>query len=270
MFLALQIATTSRGLNVHESHETEANKRLFSQIFDVFVTPEVKRRQEAGLIPKPVNLTAAQVIFYPDGRPNEVRINSEVRGQFKATTKVDLTEERIGDPVYAHEIEGLHAFQLLDDDDPDCGHITILRISDWWWISFDFIYNKGISANHIEAANQFLENAEHSLNRGHWSAFVDCLFSAAELSAKAVLLGTPDPRLRESKSHGMIHDRINQWAHLGNVAQSQVDVFNRLSQLRASARYSPGSLSIERRRAEEWLQAVRELRDRANQQLQRE
>ena len=253
-----------------ESHKTESDERFFSEILDIFVTPEVKRRQEAGLIPKPFALTAAQVIFYPDRRPNEVRINSEVQGQFKAETKIDLTGKQKGDPVYAHEIEALHAFRILNDDDPDCGHITILRIGDWWWITFDLIYNKGISARHIEAANQFLENAEHSLNKGHWSAFVDCLFSAAELSAKAVLLVTPDPRFREKTSHKAIHQRFNQWGHLGNIEQSQVVVFNRLSKLRASARYSPGSLSIERKQAEQWLQAVRELRDRANQQLPEE
>lgn len=234
----------------------------------MWVTPEVERRQAAGIIPRPVELTAAQIIFYPDRRPTEVRINSEVRGFIKLHTKPGVEKQK-GDPIYAHEVEGHSAFELADDDDPDCGHITIVRFGDSWAVSFDFIYNKGLSSRHIDTADQFLEAADHAFNNQMWSPFVDCLFSAAELLAKSILLGTPDPGFREKATHKSIHNRFNRWGHLGNIEQPHVHVFNQLSQLRASARYVSGCLSIDDKQAGEWLEAIRELREKARQRIPR-
>lgn len=242
-------------------NEPEIWQRAFTQILDIWVTPEVERRQAAGTLPKPVELLTAQVIFYPDHRTNEVRINSEVKGLGKMNLKPGIEKQK-GDRVCDHELDGIEDFRLSDDDDPDCGHITIIRINDSWLLSFDCIYNKRLSAEHINVADQFLKTANHALTNELWSPFVDCLFSAAELLAKSILLNSySDPKFRAKANHRSIQSRFNRWAHLGNVDRSHANALNALARLRGSARYLTGDLSVEHSQAVEWLNAVSGMRE---------
>jgi hypothetical protein len=169
---------------------------------DLWVTPEVERRQAAGAIPKPFNLHAAQVIFYADARPHEIRLNEEVRAIGKVKLKQGVSKQK-GAPIYSNEIEDYEAFRLPDDEDPNCGHITLHRFADQWSLAFDLIYNKGISSEHLAAAEEFLKSAEAALEQGHYRVVVDNLFSASELAAKALLLTTPLPGKGTKMGRGM-------------------------------------------------------------------
>jgi uncharacterized protein (UPF0332 family) len=232
-------------------------ENTFRQVMDLWVTPEVERRQAAGAIPKPFNLHAAQVIFYADGRPHEIRLNEEVRAIGKVKLKQGVAKQE-GDPIYSNEIEGYEAFRLPDDEDPNCGHITLHRFADQWSLAFDLIYNKGISSEHLAAAEEFLKSAEAALERGHYRVVVDNLFSASELAAKAVLLTTPLPGEGTKMGHGRIHSRFNLQARLGNVSAGHRDAFNQLSHLRSSARYLSRPLTISEVEVTELLAAVRD------------
>jgi len=57
----------------------EIARNASKHFMDIFITPEVMRRQAIGELPQPVDLRAAQIIFYPDGKKPTVRINSEVK-----------------------------------------------------------------------------------------------------------------------------------------------------------------------------------------------
>jgi uncharacterized protein (UPF0332 family) len=218
-------------------------KRTFEQIMEIWITPEVIRRQEAGLISRPYDLKAGQIILHADGRPNEVRLNDEVRALGKVKLKDGLNKSK-GDPVYAHEIENYESFRLPDDEDPNCGHITIIRFGDQWSLAFDAIYNKGIAAKHLSAARQFIAAAQQALESNSLRVFVDTCFSAAELTAKAILLTSPIPGESHKMTHGRIHARYNLQAKFGNVDASHKDALNRLATLRGSARYLNNELHI--------------------------
>ena len=73
-----------------ESRDDEEDfaRKASKNLLDVFVTPEVTRRQERGELPRPLDLRAAQIIFYADGRKPLIRINEEV----KAIAKVKLEQ----------------------------------------------------------------------------------------------------------------------------------------------------------------------------------
>jgi hypothetical protein len=103
---------------------------------DIFITPEVIRRQESGELPRPLELRGAQIIFYPDGRRPKVRINSEVKVLAKMNLKPGI-ENDYGDGVYANELEGLDELMLTEEDDPDCGHVTIPKFNGRWIMAFD-------------------------------------------------------------------------------------------------------------------------------------
>ena len=70
-----------------EIDENQFAQRSFQQFMDLFVIPEVRSRQKNGLLEDPINIQAAQVIFYPDGKRPEVRINTEVKAQSVVTLK---------------------------------------------------------------------------------------------------------------------------------------------------------------------------------------
>lgn len=248
-----------------EEHDqnNEFGHKVFEQFMDLFVTPEIKRRQETGELGKPLDLWAAQIVFFPDGRKPQVRINSEVRAISKMKLKPGISK-KAGEPIFEHELEGLEEINLTEEDDSDCGHAILLRIGAKWIIAFDFRYNKALSKKHIETAEQFYESAEFSFSQRNWSSFIDNLFSVAELLAKSILLSMPDPKFRKKASHKAIQLRYNRFADLGNVEAAYRETFNKLPGLRDSARYLKGDISISEDEARRLLKIVKNMMEDAN------
>lgn len=224
-------------------NDQEFSKKAIQNIVDIFITPEVERRQEAGKLPKPVELKFTQVILFPDKRKTLVRINEEVRATAKINYKPGISKKP-GDPIYENEIESIDHVELGPDDDPDCGHIFIYFKGNTVWLSFDFRRNRSLARLHIQRAREYFNTASQCIQNGRLSTFIDNLFNAAELSAKALLLVMYDypPSLREKAGHRGIHIRYNQFANLGNVVPQYKTTYNKLAGLRDSARYLKGTL----------------------------
>jgi len=237
--------------------------KAFQQFMELFVVPELKRRQEAGTLPKPVELTAFQIIWFPDGRERLIRINEEVRAHLVVKLK-DGTEPALGTTVFWDDVEQVQGIRLTDDDDADCGHATYIRAGKGWVGQWDAIYNKGTARKHLERGDEFLHVAEHAINNGKLAPCIDNLFSAAELIAKANLLLLFEFRMREKSSHKGVANRLNYQFHLGNIEQDRRDAFNRLAALRYPARYlDAGALAVDETEAQELLTAIKALRDDA-------
>lgn len=245
------------------SEDIEFGNRLLRQFIDLYFMPEITKRQDAGTLPKPLDFRVGQVLFFVDRKEPEVRINSEVKALAKVRAE---TSKQPGDPVYEREVTSIRELHLTDEDDPDCGHATFLRLGDRWHIFFDFRYNKALSREHIQAAKQFYESAEYSATKGNWRPFVDSLFNAAELCAKAELLFTPDKRFRKNADHKTVKKRYNLWADLGNVKAEFRDTFNKLYALRDRARYLKGKLSISTEEAKQLLKTVNSMIDTTSQE----
>ena len=124
--------------------ENKTWENMFHQVMDLWITPEVKRRQEQGLLPKPLNLWVAQVVFFADGRPHQIRINEEVKVVFRVKLKKGVSKLK-GEAIYSDEVELYDLTRLPESENQDCGHITLNRVGDAWHISFDLRYNKQIS-----------------------------------------------------------------------------------------------------------------------------
>jgi uncharacterized protein (UPF0332 family) len=250
--------------------DEELGRRVFQQFIDLFFRPEIERRRGAGALPAPLVLRKAQVVFYPDGRRPEVRLNDEVRAVAKVRFKPGAMEgRRVGDEITADEIDDISEVMLKDEDDPDAGHATFIQVGKRWCMAFDFRYNKGLSERHLNDAREFLEAARHSQERSAWSAFVDNLFSAAELAARALLLVLPDREFRRKATHKAIHARFNRFANLGSVAPEGRAVFNKLYGLRPSARYGANAISFDRAEAETLLRDVENLIHEVSQTMSR-
>lgn len=221
--------------------DEEARRRTFEHAMELWFEPEIRRRQDAGLAPKPFPLIAAQVIIYPDHRPHEVRLNEEV----KAIATPHMKEGKSltpGQLVYEDDVDGISDFSLADIDDPDCGHFTIAIIRGRWFGSFDFRYNKHKCSILLAAAQEFFESAAEAAEKGRFRPAIDNLFSAAELAAKAYILTAPVKNEGESKKHGRIRARFNMSARHGNIESEQTKAFNDLLEARSNARYVEGDI----------------------------
>lgn len=250
------------------NQKKEFSRTVFNQFMDLYITPEILKRQETGELEKPLNLRAAQIIFFSDGRKPQVRINSEIRAFAQVKLKSGISK-KAGEPIFEHEVEGLKEIHLTEGDDPDCGHATLVRIGDSWIIAFDFRYNKAFSAKHLETAKQFCETAEFSFNQKNWAPFIDNLFSAAELVARCILLSMPDPKFRKKATHRAIQMRYNRFANLGNVEPVHRKTFNKLSGLRDRARYLKEDITISETEARNLLDTVKKMVEDASRWLAR-
>jgi hypothetical protein len=242
--------------------DDESKQRLFSIFFDTYITPEVLRRHDAGRLQIPVDLHAAQIVFYPDGRPPLVRLDAEVKAI--GTTKLrDGVARASGEAVYEDDIDEIVGIELSDEDDPDCGHATLMRIKGRWILGFDFRYNKALARRHVETASHFYDAATFAVDRGYLEVAIDNLFSAAELLARASLLSFSGPEFRQKTTHKDIQIKYNRFASLGNVQPDHQSTFNRLSGLRTSARYLKGEVDIDQNEVGTLMVTVKDMIGRA-------
>ena len=242
----------------NQSQPDEFGQRVFQQFMELYINPEVMGRQEARELPKPLDLRTAQIIFFSDGRKTLFRINEEIKAIAKVKYKQGISKA-VGEPIFQHEIEGLEEINLIVDDDPNCGHAMLIKINGRWTIAFDFRYNKGLARNYIKTASEFYEAAEFSFTKKNRSAFVDNLFNCAELSAKVILMLSPEPGFLKRAKHKLIQSKYNQFADLGNVDETHRNALNKLSGWRISARYLKGNISISEDEAIRLLAVVKDM-----------
>ena len=213
----------------------EFDRSVVQQFLDLFVVPEIQRRREEGA-EHPLHLHLAQIIFYPDGRLNEVRLNDEVNIRVKVKLRGDLQRNStVGDSVEWSDIESFERMELTEGDDPNCGHATLFHHNGGWHVSFDFRYNKELSRSHLLAAKQFLSAAQHAKDNQYWAVFIDVLCSASELTAKAFLLGMPGEGIINARSHDAVKTQANWHRKLGNLPDTYVGSLNRVWGLRNPA-----------------------------------
>ena len=208
-------------------------ENLIRQVFDLWLTPEIERRRDAGLLPHDFDLRGAQVIFEADAAAPGVRLNSEVAvvATFKSTGPVEE-----GQAVSEAEVGDLLDLSLTTGDS-NAAHVTIVRLRDTWVVAFDFRYNASMMADHVASAEQFLELARIALGNGWLSACVENLWAGTELMAKAFLLSQPIEKYQTSKKHGVVRAGFNLFGRQGAVDPRFPALLNQLEALRPSARY---------------------------------
>lgn len=202
---------------------------------------------------------AARPGFVKARQPPQVRFNDEVVGALEVKTTKAVNA---GDPVYFSDIADISRFEL-NSADADAGHFTVFKWDGGWRIFFDFQRNRRSAADLVASAEQFTATAELALERGFQGPFVDNLFNASELLARARLITAAAED--EVKTHRMVGAKINLWGRLGNVEERFLSLFNELSRLREQARYRGGAPVL---KADDPLERIRaeisSLRQRLN------
>jgi HEPN domain-containing protein len=214
-------------------------KALWEQVWANWVSPEIEVRREMGRLPAGFELRAAQIIFCPDAEVPTVRLNEEVVAVARVKIEGPIAK---GQAIFENQIQDVESVDLTDSD-PDSGHCTLLRVKDHWHIAFDLRRYATHVGEMVRLSGQFLDTATLALTSGSTEAFVDNLFSAVELLAKAqlVLFGGHDPA---SRKHSAIHPHFNMWGKLGNTRAEYVRLLNDLAKMRPKARYMEGPLTL--------------------------
>jgi hypothetical protein len=206
----------------------EGQQRFLQQAFSLWVAPEIQRRGDGGLLPSNFEFLAAQIVFWPDGRPLEVRLNEEVRCSFLVEPARDIVAE-------VDKLIGLDDINRVIEirppsEEADAGHVTILCLRESWCFTFDFTYNNARVANTLKAAREFLIAAHESAEKGRYRPFVDALFSAVELMAKALMLCSPAVAA-PSWSHNKIKWQLNLRRKEKVVGGDFAELLNELAKL---------------------------------------
>jgi uncharacterized protein (UPF0332 family) len=226
------------------------------QAFELWINPEIERRQREGRLEKPVELCAAQVVFNADSGV-EVRINSEVRGRAQVRVNRPI---QAGDAIAIGDIAQIVDLELIEGD-ANSAHITLIRSGvDMWTITFDARYNRSIAKAMAAVAGEYIAVARYALERGFYRGLVDNLYSAVELAAKGRLILIPNPKMLESKTHGYIVTHFNLFGgKLGNAPESHVKLLNTLSERRGPAKYKMQPFAMAPAEAQDLLREGEEM-----------
>ncbi len=240
----------------------EASNRLFQNCIDLFINPEIEKRQNMGEITRFEEITKAQIIFFADNKERIVRLNDEVRAIIEIKLKDGIQKEK-GEDILANEVEAIYSAKIPDETYSDCAYIIMIKYGDNWYISFDFRYNKALSKGYIEKANEFIECASFGLSQNYLGATIDNLFGAIELISKAILLVSPTSKMMDKTNHCVIKNSFNYFIHVGNLSKDYSKTYNKLSKLRSKARYSSEKLEIPKDELKEITYSVKSLKKEA-------
>jgi hypothetical protein len=219
----------------------EVGARLFADMDEHFIAPEVTRRRETGEWSADDRVWRFQVLMPPDGE-NEVRLNEQVSGTVEAVATRALEQ---GEDVMLEDISGVKGYEPRPED-AGVPHVTAFAHRDGWSIAFEFSYRHPRRFEYLELAGGFAATAHEALAAGRLGVALDNAYSAVELLAKAELLSchpTIDDAL-VANSHGGVATPYSLWARLDNTEAGFVRLLYRLQELRPAGRYLNKQLAL--------------------------
>jgi len=239
--------------------QTEFTNTVLQNAFQLWFEPEIHRRQETGLLPKPFHIFAAQVLL-EIGKQPIISFNDQVRGVLKAGVDANATAEiKKGDTVPFDTVADIQGLQLTENE-ANASHLTAILHRNVWYLLFDFRYNAARVARHLRVAHEFLSAAEGALEKQHLNAAIDNLFAGVELCAKADLLMLPDERVLSRTRHGFVATHFNlHGGKNGNIDSEFVELFNTLSGNWLKARYPDDSLGTSAATVGGWLETTKRM-----------
>jgi len=227
----------------------------------IYILPEIEKRQKLKIVPNPYPLKMAQVIISPKARQNiEIRLNEEVSAIAYLKLKNGIGKEK-GDFIYSTEVDEIKEVVFSEDDNPNNAHIFLIYTGDKWFLYFDFRYNKAIVLQHIDRSDEFLNSAEFSKEKKYWGPFIQNLFDASELLQKSILLLHANEIAMTAKSHDLIRSQFYLFFKNKKETAEFVETVKKLNDLRPSARYLRGELTITEEEANHFLSDIKALRE---------
>lgn len=241
---------------VEAAHE-EAGETMFDSMTEIWVTPEVERRRQAGTWGADDVVYRFQVQFLDEDEVI-VRVNDEVKGMLmvKATGPVEE-----GQDVYMEDFSAISGYQLPDEH-AHHPHVTAVFHHETWFMAYQLGHRDQSRHEVLAAGREFLAAAAADLQERRLRPFFDNANSAVELLAKAELLScAPTIEIaRGCGSHRTLSQAYNVWVgHLKNGDRRFSDALNRLAKLRRQGRYLTTELEADEDEANEILGVLQDM-----------
>jgi HEPN domain-containing protein len=209
-------------------------EKIFQQVMDIFIIPEIERRKKDGRIKENFILRAGQIVLSRD-KGNSVRLNEEVKAIAKSIAAKSIKKNQL---VFEDDIKNIEKVELIGED-KNYAHITLLLFKNKWLIFTDFRYDMEDSSQHLHASKEFYNSAIENLKNKRLRPFYENSFAAAELSTKASLMLFVDKK--NLNNHENRTKNLEKWAELGNIPKIFSDTLKKLAtSIRYSARYLQG------------------------------
>jgi hypothetical protein len=223
------------------------SRNVVNSIFDVFIVPELARRNMAlGRD----DIRKVVVELDPDRRHPRVSINENA----KIVAHISATREiAAGEQVTESDINEVFAVMPAEVG-PNSGYVVFAIINGNQHIVFDFRYNKERVADLIARAREFLGVA-YQCAADAPAVACDLAFSAAELSVQAQMLLMQ----QRTKSHSDRQDWLDSWADHSNSPLEHSAALRDLHQYRASGRYAEVPFIVDAQHLENLLAIVKDM-----------
>jgi hypothetical protein len=141
----------------------EGARNLFNHVMEIWINPEIERRVKEGNLDKDYEIDKVQVVMRPSDVPL-IRFNDDVTATVVAKLRPGIKKIVIGEPVYFSEIEDIQKIEMIKDDDPNWGQLTMVPFPKGWKISFDFRTNKKLASERYLVGFDFLKAGEQPLD----------------------------------------------------------------------------------------------------------
>lgn len=248
--------------------DEEFSHNVINNIMNLYIVPEIEKRQKINLIPTPFPLKMAQVVLPPTSVQNiEIRLNEEVSAIAHIKLKNGIGKEK-GEPIFSTEVDGIKGVEFTEGDDPNNAHIFLIYTGEKWLLFFDFRYNKAIVKDHIERSDEFIKSAEFSKENKYWGAFIENIFGASELLQKSILLIFANEIAMQATSHGPIRSQFYLFLKNTKLKTEFSETIKKLDKLRGPARYLKSELKISDDEAEKLFSDVKAMREEAYKMIQ--
>src|SRR3989344_4141150 len=213
----------------------EIGQRVIQNIFDMWLRPRINELKSSGSIGDDFKLVKAQLVFSPDQQNPVIRLNSKVKGTIVVVPRAGIFKK--GEIVRADQISEIKGYiPIADDKNKNKAIITLILISDHWFLDYDMRYNKERCKETINAAQEFYRTAESARKRGDMRPTLENGFGAAELATKAIL-GTLPYKMINKKTHKATLKALEKWTELGNIDPKYAICLKELNKVRLAARY---------------------------------
>lgn len=243
------------------TREDEFAQNVISNIFEVFITPEIARR--GG--PEAVGSLRAAVVLLAPGADTEILLNEEadVIATVRATRDIQAGEE-----VTTSDFDLIQEVRPAQVHD-DAGWIALAHAPEQGWIAaFDFRRNRGRGRRLLALADDYLATAKEAAAAERSGPCLDLAHTSAELAVTAMMYLFEDQPLGAKRGrHGRREHWLRDFARHGNVESHLHSAMATLGRLRSAARYGDPELRVTDEERATLLTAVQDLVEHARERV---
>ena len=256
--------------NVNDSFESDLKNTLIQGILDNFVYPEIMHRVHNGKLLPSYKPTLIHMLLNSRSSKNKILLGNETNFQGNYVLKKDR-DFKPGEDIKLEEIKEITKIFPRDNYMGDSAHIMLLKFKNKWLCCIDLVFDRLKIKRKMRSAQEFLDSAEHNLEKKQWSPFATSIWRATELAALSLLLIRFQGDFSIHQDHVETRKRFKALCKMKNISSRFGDHFDSIYELYKTAAYAQGikrDFKLDESQAQEFVATTRELIAYVNQVLE--